>query len=514
MQIDFKQIVKMLLNRWWVLLIAVVLGGLMAVYSYMRTTPHFKVTASLMLRSQDDNARPTDDMMRMMGFSGAANVQDEVEVLSSRRIYGEAIRELGLQVEQRRKKHLRWVGEYGDYSCRLVLNPQLTDTLTKPARIDTRFDGENYRLTLRYDLQRFGWQYKATYTARDGETIQTLLGPITILGNATEPYVLRTNILPLGVAVSEMQKAIDVVSVTIESNIVNLSVVTDMPRRMEDFLSRVIALYNDFSAEDKNVLAGQSAVFISERLKVVEMQLDSIEQAVEDYRKQNLITDLSQEGNLYMQASQSYENRLADLRTQMRLVEYIRSLLSDQTDETALIPANLGVQDGSLQNLIIDYNRLVVEHIRLGQSASTNNPLYMQQREQISQMRHNILKSLDSQKNGLEISIANVQAQQREWDSKIGSMPEQERRYVELRRQQQLKEGLYLYLSQKGEESAVMLASQAVPAKVIDYPAQLPDVVRPKPLLLLIEWVMVMLILAVGGIVVYDGLRPTLKQNN
>ena len=365
MQIDFKKIATILLRRWYILLIAAAVGGVIAVFVYMSSTPKFHVTASLMLRSQDDTARPTDDMMRMMGFSGANNVQDEVEVLASRRIFSEAIRDLGLQVEQRRKQRLRWVGEYGEYSCRLVLNPCLLDTLKHAARIDTYFDGKNYKLTLRYDLQRFGWKYKASYVAREGETVETLLGPIVIRGNETEPYRLRTRILPLNEAVAGMQNEVDVSSVTLESNIVDLSVVTDMPRLMEDFLTRVISLYNEFAVEDKNVLAGQSAQFIAERLEIVQSQLDSVETAVEDYRKTHLITDLSQEGNMYMHASQSYENRLSDLRTQLRLVEYIRSLLSDEADETALIPANLGVQDGSLQNLIVDYNHLVVEHIRL-----------------------------------------------------------------------------------------------------------------------------------------------------
>ena len=508
MQIDLKQIGMALLRKWYVLLIAAVLGGVIAVGVYMSTTPSFNVTASLMLRSQDEKvSRPTDDMMRMMGFSGTSNVQDEVEVLSSRRIYGDAIRQLGLQVEQRRKARLRWVGEYEKYSCKLSFAPVLLDTLKESARIDTRFDGEKYTLTLRYGPKRVGWKQKATYVAHEGETIQTFLGPITIEGKETKAYRLRTVVRPLNEAIMVMQRNVAVVSVTRESSIVNFSVVTDMPRRMEDFLTCVIDLYNDFSAQDKNVLAGQSAQFIAERLSVVEMQLDSIEQAVEEYRKQHLITDLSQEGSLYMQASQSYENRMSDIRTQMRLVEYIRTFLQDETEDAALIPANLSVQDAAVQSLIIDYNHLVVDHIRLSQTASPTNPIYLQQMEQIAQMRRNILKSLDSQKEGLEISMANLKAQQREWDNKIGSVPTQEREYVELRRQQQLKENLYLYLSQKGEESAVMLASQALPAKVIDYPAQLPRVVKPKPLLLLIEWVLLMLILASAGIVLEDYLR-------
>jgi len=509
MQLNIKHIFELLLHRWYILVAAVLLGGCFAVLSYLSSTLQFQVSASLMLRAQDDNARPTDDMMRMMGFSGTDNVQDEVEVLSSRRIYADAIRDLGLQQEQRRKARLRWVGEYEKRSCTLVLQPVVLDTLKEEARIDTRFDGKSYSLTVRYGKQRLGWKQKAVYTAKEGETLNTILGPVTVIGNSEKSYCLRTSIFPLSVAVMQMQQKVAVVRASRESNIVNLSTVTDMPRRMEDFLTRVISLYNDFSAEDKNVLAGQSAQFIAERLGIVEAQLDSIEQAVESYRKTHLITDLSQEGNMFMHASQSYENRMSDIRTQMRLVEYIRSLLSDEADETALIPANLGIQDGSLQNLIIDYNHLVVEHIRLSQSASENNPIFMQQREQIAHMRKNILKSLDTQKEGLEISMNNLKSQQREWDEKIGAVPTQEREYVELRRQQQLKEQIYLYLSQKGEESAVMLASQALPAKVIDYPAQLPKVVSPKPLLLLIEWTLLMLVLASMGILFFDRERLT-----
>lgn len=507
MQLNIKHIFELLIHRWYILVAAVVLGGCFAVFSYLSSTPQFQVSASLMLRPQDDNARPTDDMMRMMGFSGTDNVQDEVEVLSSRRIYADAIRDLGLQQEQRRKVRFRWVGEYEKRSCTLALQPVVLDTLREEARIDTRFDGKTYRLNVRYGKQRIGWKKKAVYTAKEGETLNTILGPITILGNVEKPYILRTMIFPLSVAVMQKQQAVSVVRASRESNIVNLSTVTDMPRLMEDFLTRVISLYNEFSADDKNVLAGQSAQFIAERLGIVESQLDSIEQAVESYRKTHLITDLSQEGNMFMHASQSYETRMSDIRTQMRLVEYIRSLLSDETDETALIPANLGIQDGSLQNLIIDYNHLVVEHIRLSQSASENNPIFLQQREQIAHMRKNILKSLDAQKEGLEISMNNLKSQQREWDDKIGAMPTQEREYVELRRQQQLKEQIYLYLSQKGEESAVMLASQALPAKVIDYPAQLPKVVSPKPLLLLVEWILLMLVLASMGILFVDHKR-------
>jgi capsular exopolysaccharide synthesis family protein len=58
-------------------------------------------------------------------------------------------------------------------------------------------------------------------------------------------------------------------------------------------------------------------------------------------------------------------------------------------------------------------------------------------------------------------------------------IPTQERQYIEVERQKQLKEKLYLFLYEKREENALALASTVMPAKVIATPQMNPLPVSP-----------------------------------
>ena len=50
----------------------------------------------------------------------------------------------------------------------------------------------------------------------------------------------------------------------------------------------------------------------------------------------------------------------------------------------------------------------------------------------------------------------------------LSSLPEQERRYIEMQRDKATKEKQYLYLVTKREENSMLLAAEATPAKIID----------------------------------------------
>ena len=120
--------------------------------------------------------------------------------------------------------------------------------------------------------------------------------------------------------------------------------------------------------------------------------------------------------------------------------------------------------DASLSSGLNEYNALQLQRMRILRTATEDNPVIEQMNAQLASMRQNIIETIGSVRESLKIRLRNLQAQDSRYNRQIQEAPEQQREYVRVVRQQQLKERLYVYLYEKREENALMLAATAMPA--------------------------------------------------
>ncbi len=170
---------------------------------------------------------------------------------------------------------------------------------------------------------------------------------------------------------------------------------------------------------------------------------------------------------------------MAEIETQLSLVDYVDEFLRDDTKRNSLIPANIGITDASLESGLSEYNTILLQRMRIQRTATEDNPVIEQMDAQLATMRQNIIATIGSVRESLRIRLRSLQEQDSKFNRQIKNAPEQQREYVRVVRDQQIKERLYLYLYQKREENALMLAATTMPVKILDMPQR--DVKSGKP---------------------------------
>lgn len=477
-EIDIRTWIIRIVRNWYWFLLSCILFGALGVYTYFATTSKYTVDAKLMIRNNDSESPLGQmEMLSMLGMGGTKQIEDEVAILTSRDILTQVVRELDLQSEYRKKRKLKWEGQYPSRDLTVVYPEMFLDTTKKPVQVQIKARKNNYLVKVKYGR----WDFSRHKVNDLTQPFSTCAGDIAFQLNKPiqqgAEYTIMT--LPMLPAVDKYNRAIVAAPYKKESNIINISTSTDMPQRAIDFINKEIEFYNLDAVIDKNIMASNTASFIEERLRLIEAELAVAESELEAYKAENGIVDLLTEAELYLHEGAEYKKQLAEIETQINLIQYIAEYVSDESKKNALIPANLGIDDQALVALIAEYNQQMLKRMRVQRTATNSNPVLSQMDNQLAMLRENIITSIHSVSKSLTIAKKDAEVRQGKINVQRYNIPTQEKEYIEVARTRELKEQLYLFLYEKREENALTLASTVMPAKIIASPQMDPNSTSP-----------------------------------
>lgn len=501
--INLRELILKYLRKWHWFVFSVILC-LVAGFIYLKTTnTQYKVQSTILLR-QDKGSSPLSEMalLQSMGLSGTSKeVEDEIQVLTSKTIMKNVILELGVENEIFVKDGLRYIDTYPNHPV----------VITTTAGFNEQLKGE---IEIKLSSGKKGYKVKyQSATHSDTYTLSQLNDPLktpdgVIFLNkgekfdADKSYLLK--LYPIRQLTERYAQSINVGAVNKKSNAISISTISDNVQKASDMLNKLVELYNLDAVIDKNMIASNTKQFVDERLELIQKELLEVEINVENYKRNNNLTDISSEAEIFLQSSSEYNKMLAEIETQLNLTSYIESHVKDPKNQYSLVPANLGIEDKSLLELIKVYNEALLERMKLLRTVNTENPVIMQLEMQLKTLRNSIINSIESVKDGMKIAKNDVLSKESQFTKKIRQVPTQERQYIEIKRQQEIKQNLYLFLLEKREENALSLASTTPSAKTVDaaYASTTPE--SPKVLIILALAMMIGFIIPIAIIYVMD----------
>ncbi|SEV92740.1 capsular exopolysaccharide family [Chitinophaga sp. YR573] len=494
--IDINDLFKKIAFHWplYLIVIAIAVTG---AFSYLRyAKPRYLSSAKLYLKDDEKKGGEEMDMLKSLSlFNNGKNIENEMEVLKSPILVGKVIQDNNFNIRYFRKgtvsneelyEHnplnihlLSDSSQTGNYT--LDVTPEngllkiksVENTSTVPFTIHA---GEPF--TIHKD--RFSISYDPAIA---GQNVAFRIRIDSI------PQLAYQKIEDIGTAL--VNRDATVVVVTYEDRV---------PQRTAHFLNALLDTYNEYTLDDKNRVALKTIRFLTVRIDSLKDELGFLERQEESFKVKRGITDIEGNSKLALEQVKDADTKLNEANMQLSVFNQMEDYINAPGTDHPFAPV-LGNVDQSLTAMINRYEELLNERKKLSLSLQPGSIIVQNLDAQINDSRNTIKNYLAGYKRNANVAQTQMQDKVNQIQARIASIPSYERDYINIKRQQSVKENLYLYLLKKKEEASVSYASNVTDNKIIA-PAFVPDKPEsPKRTLVFVAFIIAGLVL--GTLYIY-----------
>ncbi len=475
-QLDLKQLLFKGLRYWY--LFVVFLGlTITGAYLYLKyALPVYKSEALILIKEDENAGQPGAELIFAELGLGKKNkiLENETLVLTSTPIMLEVVKKLSLNyqytsIDGWKKKVL-----YKDSPVYVVSwHPETPDTEIYGILTDNGRGG--YSL----ELEEYGQVYEGEF----GKELKLPMGTLTLSRKPGQYAATKIGILILseyGTA-KGYAESVKVEIMGEQSSTLKVSIKDHSAERARDIIAELLDAYNANSIAIRNKAYESTIEMVNERVQMIAQTLSEAERSLEAYRRSNEAIQLSAEGTQLLAEMSSYNKEITAGEVQLQILSYIEDFLIKNRDNFEFVPTNVSITNPGLTAQLQRFNQLLDERKKMELTYGPANPELILVQKEIQNLRETIIENIRSIRRDLEITTGASKGARTALENRMYSLPRRERELLEIERQKDLKEKLYLYLLQKREEAAISMAVTSPKGLIVEPPAVSYAKLSPKP---------------------------------
>lgn len=459
-QVDLLALIRYRYLAYWplfLLAIALALGG---AYAYLRyATPVYKISASLLVKDEAKDLNDTNVLASLDLFGSKKNIENEIQILDSRTLTRDVVRNLNLYAEIFQKGNIRDIIAYKDAPVQLRFlepwniknnTPDIVPMEYDSARRHIILDGKTYPL---FDTVSTAWG-KMVITPKPGVEVPE-----------KSCYVRITNEKQM---MQIVQARLNVTPISKMATVIKLEYNDVVPERGEDILNNLITVYNKAAVADKNRLAASTMAFVEERLRIVTGELSEVEKEVEQYKTKAGIVDISEQSKLFLGSVQENDAKISEANMQLSVLDAVEKYVSNKGAGVNIVPATLGISDPVLLQLVSKLYETELERERAKKTTAENSPVMLSLNKQAEMLKPGIMENIQSQRANIQAGLGRLEGANSKFIGMLRTVPGKERALLEVSRQQMIKNNIYTFLLQKREETALAYSAAISDSRIVD----------------------------------------------
>jgi len=471
-EINLKDLALLVINyKWFILIITIISIIIGALYLQFQPTIY---SANAIIKVKDSNKNEKKQLLIPQSTLKTVNIEEDITLLKTFYINNQALNfnKNNFRIQYYKDDGYKY-SELYDYKIPIKLNHiKILDKqiIGKKITLIPKDNGSKYTLQLKSDLfSKSPFQLKNhTYNFDTNILTQYFQLNISKLANFNTNIDFKINgdnrdiyekIIKKNLSISQVGKDVSIIKIIFKDNI---------QKRAIDYINLLTKSIIKESIKNKTEQSKKVLEFIRTELEVMRHKLKISEKGLEEYRVSHKVIQPSIEASTFIQELSKLDIKLSENRLKESLIRNVIRYINSHDNISATAPSLMELEANPTLNLITTLDDIELERDKLLVELTPKHPDIIKLSNKITMLKRKIRLNIRNLKKHIYQKSYNLKKLISSYDKKLKTLPIQERKLVNIKRDYKVSSNMYNFLLKKEAENKIFKVATLSDYRVID----------------------------------------------